>query len=62
MKPVDIVILLVILAIVGSAVAYIIIKRKSGAKCIGCPYAKKCPQAKKFSPEPSGKNHLMKTG
>lgn len=32
-----------ILLIVGGATAYIIKAKKSGKKCIGCPYADSCP-------------------
>ena len=32
-----------ILLIVGGASAYIIKAKKSGKKCIGCPYADACP-------------------
>lgn len=32
----------VIILIVGGATAYIIIAKKKGQKCIGCPYSKTC--------------------
>lgn len=38
------IVILVIVAIVGAAVAYIIREKKRGAKCIGCPYAKQCAE------------------
>ena len=38
----DIIIIAVLLAIVGAVVAYIIKAKKSGQKCIGCPYSKQC--------------------
>ena len=38
----DIIIIAVILVIITSAAFYIIKQKKSGAKCIGCPYAKQC--------------------
>ena len=34
--------IIIIAVIVGLAVAYIIRAKKSGQKCIGCPYAKSC--------------------
>jgi hypothetical protein len=34
----NIIVILVILAIVCAAIAKIIIEKKKGAKCIGCPY------------------------
>ena len=42
MKPVDIIVLLVILLAVGGAIFYIIRTKKSGQKCVGCPYSKEC--------------------
>jgi hypothetical protein len=42
MKPIDFVIIAVILLIVGGAVAYIIKAKKSGKKCIGCPDSASC--------------------
>ncbi len=38
----NIVIILLILAIIGLAVNYIVKAKKSGARCIGCPHAKEC--------------------
>lgn len=35
----DLIILLILLAIVGGAAAYVYKAKKSGKKCIGCPYA-----------------------
>ena len=32
--------------IIGGAVAYIIKAKKSGAKCVGCPYSKECASKK----------------
>lgn len=42
----DIVIILILLAIIGSAVFYIVKSKKSGVKCIGCPSAKTCSSCK----------------
>ena len=42
MKPVDILILLVIAAIAGIAIRYVIKSKKSGKKCVGCPHAQEC--------------------
>lgn len=38
----DIIVIAVIVLIVGGAVAYIVKAKKSGKKCIGCPYAGSC--------------------
>lgn len=38
----NIIIILILIAILGGAGYYIYKKRKMGAKCIGCPYAKSC--------------------
>ena len=40
----DIIVGVVVLAIVGAAMAYIIKAKKSGVKCIGCPSAGQCAQ------------------
>ena len=42
MGPIDIILIIVIGLIVGSAVGYIIKAKKNGQKCIGCPHAKQC--------------------
>lgn len=38
----DVVIILILAAIVGGIVWYLLRARKRGEKCIGCPYAKQC--------------------
>ena len=42
MKPIDFIIIGVIVLIVGGAITYIVKKKKSGARCIGCPWAGQC--------------------
>ena len=42
----NIIILLIIIALVGSAIFYIVKEKKKGNKCIGCPSAGTCPRAK----------------
>ena len=42
MTLIDIIIIGVILLVVGGALAYVIVSKKRGAKCVGCPDAKKC--------------------
>ena len=42
MNGADIVVALVLLAILGGAVFYIVKAKKSGQKCVGCPYSKTC--------------------
>lgn len=42
MKAIDYIIIAVIAVVVGAAVAYIIKAKKSGKKCIGCPYSSEC--------------------
>ena len=42
MNPKDILVVLVLILVLGLAVFYIVKKKKSGAKCIGCPYASAC--------------------
>lgn len=38
----DIIIIMIVVVIVGTAVAYIVKEKKRGAKCIGCPSAGEC--------------------
>ena len=42
MTTTDIVVLLVIAFAVGGAILYILRAKKSGQKCVGCPYSKEC--------------------
>ncbi len=42
MRPIDIIITIILLAIIGFAVGYIVKSKKRGEKCIGCPYSKQC--------------------
>ena len=42
MTPIEIIALAAIALTVGGAVFYIIKSKRSGKKCIGCPYAGKC--------------------
>ena len=41
MSGADIIVALVLAAIIGGAVFYIVKAKKSGQKCIGCPHAGK---------------------
>ncbi|MBQ8303930.1 MAG: FeoB-associated Cys-rich membrane protein [Clostridia bacterium] len=36
------IIIAVLVLIIGAAAFYLIRAKKSGAKCVGCPYAKQC--------------------
>ena len=38
----DIIVIAAIVLIIGLALAYIIISKKRGKKCIGCPYSSSC--------------------
>ena len=42
----DIIVSAAIVLIIGGAVAYIVKAKKSGKKCIGCPYATSCSSGK----------------
>lgn len=44
MNQVDMVALLVLLIVVGAAVAYIVREKRRGVKCIGCSVGKSCSQ------------------
>ncbi|MBQ8411639.1 MAG: FeoB-associated Cys-rich membrane protein [Ruminiclostridium sp.] len=39
---VDVIVSVILIAIIGGIVAYIVKAKKRGEKCIGCPYAKQC--------------------
>ena len=38
----DIIVVIILIAILGFALAYIRKEKKNGVKCVGCPYAKSC--------------------
>ena len=38
----NIIVILVLLAIIGLIIWYLVAKKKRGEKCICCPYAKQC--------------------
>lgn len=38
----NVIVTLILVAIVGGIIAYIVREKKRGVKCIGCPYAKQC--------------------
>jgi len=42
---IDIIVIALILVIVGLAAGYVYKAKKSGQKCIGCPYASSCGKA-----------------
>ncbi len=42
----DIIVIAIVVLVVGLAIGYIVRQKKSGAKCIGCPYAKSCSSDK----------------
>lgn len=46
-KLIDIILVLVLLLILGAAVAYIVRAKKNGAKCIGCPAGGTCSRKSK---------------
>lgn len=39
--------LIVIALVIGGATLYIVLSKKKGNKCIGCPFAKECQKNKK---------------
>ena len=44
----DIIAVIILAALVGVAVAYIVRAKRSGVKCIGCPAGGSCPGSKKM--------------
>lgn len=51
---VDLILIVILLAIVGAAVTYIIKEKKRGVKCIGCPAAGTCTSGQAGSSPCSG--------
>ncbi len=43
----NIILILILAAIVGSAVWYLVRAHRRGQKCVGCPYCKECGDHKK---------------
>lgn len=41
----DIIVILILILVVGSAVTYIVKQKKKGVHCIGCPSAGSCAKA-----------------
>ena len=57
----DIIAVIVIIAVVGLAVTYIVKERKKGNRCIGCPHADACAKkSKENSCSCSGNNDTEK--
>lgn len=46
MGPAEIIAIIAVVLIIGGALAYIIKAKRSGQKCIGCPYSKQCASGK----------------
>ena len=42
----NIIVIVILIAIVGGIIFYLYRAKKSGQKCIGCPYAKECAKKK----------------
>ena len=42
----NIIVIVLLIAIVGGIIFYLYRAKKSGQKCIGCPYAKECAKKK----------------
>ncbi len=42
MDPIEIIAIIAIVHIIGGAIAYIVVQKKKGKKCVGCPYADSC--------------------
>ena len=38
----NVIIVVILVAVIGSVVFYLIKSKKRGDRCIGCPYAKQC--------------------
>ena len=43
---IDIIVSVILVLIIGGAIAYIVRSKKRGETCVGCPYAKECAKRK----------------
>ncbi|MBQ8288767.1 MAG: FeoB-associated Cys-rich membrane protein [Clostridia bacterium] len=43
---IDIIVSVILAAIIGGAITYIVLSKKRGEACVGCPYAKECAKRK----------------
>lgn len=50
----NIIVIAILLAAIGAAVAYIVRAKKNGAGCIGCPSCGSCPHKKEKTEESGG--------
>lgn len=40
----DLIVIIILIAVLGSSISYIIKQKKKGAKCIGCSISGTCPK------------------
>ena len=52
----DVIAVIVLVILIGSAVTYIVNEKKKGVKCIGCPAGGSCPGSGKNSEEEAGRD------
>ncbi|MBE6983256.1 MAG: FeoB-associated Cys-rich membrane protein [Ruminococcaceae bacterium] len=57
MNRADIIVALILAAVIGGAIFYIVKAKKRGQKCIGCPYSKACGSAGNCSGSCGGCKH-----
>lgn len=43
---IDMIVSVILAAIIGGAITYIVLTKKRGETCVGCPYAKECAKRK----------------
>lgn len=46
---IDIIVSVILILIIGGAIAYIVRSKKRGETCVGCPYAKECAKRRSNS-------------
>ncbi len=56
----DFIIIMILVILIGAAVAYIIKAKKSGAQCMGCPAAGKCAGKKGVHKQCDCSRHVKK--
>lgn len=58
---VDIIVSVILAAIIGGAITYIVLSKKRGETCVGCPYAKECAKRKQGCGCSCGNKNCKKT-
>ncbi|MFI3312937.1 MAG: FeoB-associated Cys-rich membrane protein [Eubacteriales bacterium] len=53
---IDLLVIAILVAVIGGAIAYIVYQKKHGAHCIGCPDSKSCSHSNQTKSDGCGGN------